>query len=308
MDKESRKIISGMRGIIPSLHTPFSKDNKIDILSLKNLIDHSIVTGCSGMLVGAVAGENASLSLAEKQTIINVCVEHNDNRVPLIVSCSSNNQHDRMTLSKEAKVAGADWILCQTPNNLKGNELIRCFNEIAEAGPSNLMIQDLSWTDNGMDDEDILLLFENIKKFKGLKIEVLNSGPKYSRILKATNHELHLSGGWAIMGMIEALNRGVHAFIPSTMEVIYNKIYNLFTENKIIESRNLFSRILPILSFTHQHIDIAIQFSKILRVKEGIFKTDLCRPPISKFDVYQLEEANNHIEKVIGLQNNVTKN
>ena len=308
MDKESRKIISGMRGIIPSLHTPFSKDNKIDILSLKKLIDHSIATGCSGMLVGAVAGENASLSLAEKQTIINVCVEHNDNRVPLIVSCSSNNRHDRMTLSKEAKVAGADWILCQTPNNLKGNELIRCFNEIAEAGPSNLMIQDLSWTDNGMDDEDILLLFENIKKFKGLKIEVLNSGPKYSRILKATNHELHLSGGWAIMGMIEALNRGVHAFIPSTMEVIYNKIYNLFTENKIIESRNLFSKILPILSFTHQHIDMAIKFSKMLRVKEGIFKTDLCRPPISKFDVYQLEEANNHIEKVIGLQNNVTKN
>ena len=308
MDKESRKIISGMRGIIPSLHTPFSKDNKIDILSLKKLIDHSIATGCSGMLVGAVAGENASLSLAEKQTIINVCVEHNDNRVPLIVSCSSNNQHDRMTLSKEAKVAGADWILCQTPNNLKGKELIRCFNEIAEVGPSNLMIQDLSWTDNGMDDEDILLLFENIKKFKGLKIEVLNSGPKYSRILKATNHELHLSGGWAIMGMIEALNRGVHAFIPSTMEVIYNKIYNLFTENKIIESRNLFSRILPILSFTHQHIDMAIKFSKMLRVKEGIFKTDLCRPPITKFDIYQLEEANNHIEKVIGFQNNITKN
>jgi 4-hydroxy-tetrahydrodipicolinate synthase len=308
LDKESRKIISGMRGIIPSLHTPFCKDNKIDILSLKNLIDHSIFTGCSGMLVGAVAGENGSLSLAEKQTIINVCVEHNDNRAPLIVSCSSNNQHDRIALSKEAKVAGADWILCQTPINLKGNELIRCFNEIADAGPSNLMIQDLSWTDNGMDEENILLLFENIKKFKGLKIEVLNSGPKYSRILKATNNKLHLSGGWAIMGMIEALNRGVHAFIPSTMEVIYNKIYNLFTENKIIESRNLFSKILPVLSFTHQHIDMAIKFSKMLRVKEGIFKTDLCRPPISKFDVYQLEEANNHIEKLIGLQNNVTKN
>jgi len=170
------------------------------------------------------------------------------------------------------------------------------------------MIQDLSWTDNGMDDEDILLLFENIKKFKGLKIEVLNSGPKYSRILKATNHELHLSGGWAIMGMIEALNRGVHAFIPSTMEVIYNKIYNLFMEKKLVESRDLFSKILPILSFTHQHIDIAIQFSKMLRVKEAIFKTDLCRSPIAQFDFFQLEEVKNHIKKVINLQNNLSQN
>lgn len=294
-----------MRGIIPSLHTPFCRDNKVDILSLQKLIDHTIVSGCAGMLVGAVAGENASLSLDEKEIIINACVQHNNNRLPLIVSCSANNQYDRITLSRAAKVAGADWILCQTPNNLNGNELTECFNEIADAGPSNLMIQDLSWTDNGMNDEDILLLFENIKKFKGLKIEVLNSGPKYSRILKATNHKLHLSGGWAIMGMIEALNRGVHAFIPSTMEVIYNQIYNLFIEKKINKARDLFSKILPILSFTHQHIDIAIKFSKMLRVREEIFTTELCRSPISEFDIYQLEEANIHIEKVISLQNNI---
>ena len=294
-----------MRGIIPSLHTPFCRDNKVDILSLQKLIDHTIVSGCAGMLVGAVAGENASLSLDEKEIIINACVKHNNNRLPLIVSCSANNQYDRITLSRAAKVAGADWILCQTPNNLNGNELTECFNEIADAGPSNLMIQDLSWTDNGMNDEDILLLFENIKKFKGLKIEVLNSGPKYSRILKATNHKLHLSGGWAIMGMIEALNRGVHAFIPSTMEVIYNEIYNLFIEKKINKARDLFSTIVPILSFTHQHIDIAIKFSKMLRVREEIFTTELCRSPISEFDIYQLEEANIHIEKVISLQNNI---
>ena len=51
-----------MRGIIPSLHTPFNEKNKIDIPSLRKLIDHTIATGCSGMLVGAVAGENSSLT------------------------------------------------------------------------------------------------------------------------------------------------------------------------------------------------------------------------------------------------------
>ena len=297
-----------MRGIIPSLHTPFCENNNIDIPSFQKLIDHTILTGCAGMLVGAVAGETANLLLSEKQIIINACVEHNRNRIPLIVSCSARNQKDRITLAKEAKIAGADWILCQTPNNLKGKKLLESFNQIAEAGPDHLMIQDLSWSDNGMDDDDIMLLFENIDKFEGLKIEVLNSGPKYSRILNATNHELHLSGGWAIMGMIEALNRGVHAFIPSTMEVIYNKIYNLFVEKKIDQSRALFSKILPVLSFTHQHIDISIQFSKMLRLKENFFTTSLCRPPIANFDVFQLEEANNHLEKIISLQNSFQEN
>ena len=307
MDKE-KKIIPGLRGIIPSLHTPFCNENKVDIHSLKKLIDHTVATECSGMLVGAVVGENSSLTFDEKNRVIDECLSYNSNRIPIIISCSANNQKDRIALSKSAKEAGADWILCQTPNNVSGNELLQCFNEIADVGPNNLMIQDLSWVDNGMSDEDILLLYNNIHKFRGLKIEVLNSGPKYSRILEATNHQLHLSGGWAIMGMIEALNRGVHAFIPSTMEIIYNKIYNLFIENKIELSRELFCKILPILSFTHQHIDIAIKFSKMLRVKEGIFKTSMCRSPIKNFDSFQKEEANLLLREVSILQDSFTSN
>ena len=72
MDKE-KKLIAGLRGIIPSLHTPFCNQNKIDIPSLKKLIDHTIITGCSGMVVGAVAGENSSLSFEEKKMIIDEC-------------------------------------------------------------------------------------------------------------------------------------------------------------------------------------------------------------------------------------------
>ena len=297
-----------MRGIIPSLHTPFNEKNKIDIPSLRKLIDHTIATGCAGMLVGAVAGENSSLTFDEKNILLNECVTYNKNRIPIIVSCTAKNQKERITLSKNAKELGADWILCQTPENIFGNELVECFNEIAENGPDNLMIQDLSWTDYGMRDEDILILFKNIDKFKSLKIEVLNSGPKYTKILDITNQQLHLSGGWAIMGMIEALNRGVHAFIPSTMEVIYNKIYNLYSENKIENARKLFAQIMPVLSFTHQHIDISIKFSKMLRVKEEIFNTNFCREPIKNFDQFQIQEANLHIGKVLDLQNSLNNN
>ena len=117
MDKE-KKIITGLRGIIPSLHTPFSDQNKIDIPSLKKLIDHTIATECSGMLVGAVAGENSSLNFDEKNRIIDECLSYNNNRIPIIISCSANNQKDRIALSKSAKEAGADWILCQTPDNV----------------------------------------------------------------------------------------------------------------------------------------------------------------------------------------------
>ena len=257
------EFITSMRGIIPSLHTPFSKDNKIDLNSLKKIIDHTISSGCAGMLVGAVAGENASLSFDEKMLIINETISYNQNRIPTIVSCSAKEQKDRVALSILAKEAGAEWILCQAPDNMFGKQLLECFQEIADVGPKYLMIQDLSWSDNGMKDEDILMLHNQIKKFKGLKIEVLNSGPKYTRILEATNNQIHLSGGWAIMGMIEALHRGVHAFIPSTMEILYNNIYKFFMEKKFEKARNLFYEMLPALSLLINILIFQLNFIKI---------------------------------------------
>ena len=86
------------------------------------------------------------------------------------------------------------------------------------------------------------------------------------------------------------------------------KDYKLYLENKMEDSRRLFSQILPILSFTHQHIDISIKFSKMLRVEEGIFSTSICREPIKNFDQFQLDEASLHISKVLELQNNLKNN
>ena len=199
LDKfQDKKLIPGLRGIIPSLHTPFNQDNSLDLVSLKKLVEHTIMTRCAGMLVGAVAGETSSLSVQEKQKVMDCCIKQNNNRIPIIVGCSADNQEARIKLSKSAKEAGAEWFLCQAPQNLKGKELLECFLELSEVGPDNLMIQDLSWSDNGMCDNDILYLYQNLEKFKAFKIEVLNSGPKYSRVLKATKNKLHLSGGWAI--------------------------------------------------------------------------------------------------------------
>ena len=55
-----------MKGIIPSLNTPFSKKGSLDHHSLAKLVKHTIKSGCSGMLGLAVAGEGQSLSFEEK--------------------------------------------------------------------------------------------------------------------------------------------------------------------------------------------------------------------------------------------------
>ena len=56
----------GLRGLIPSLHTPFLDNNELDQRSIEKIIDHVIRNNCAGMLIGAVAGEGESLSIEEK--------------------------------------------------------------------------------------------------------------------------------------------------------------------------------------------------------------------------------------------------
>ena len=292
-----------MRGIAPSLHTPFTADDQIDTVGLRRLVDWTVASGCIGMLISAVAGETGNLSADEKRRVMDTALEQAAGQIPAIVGCSATSQEERLTLAQTAKAAGADWMLCQTPDGLSGEALVVMFSELAEAGPANLMVQDLSWHTAGMSLDDIVLLFEKVPAFKALKIEVVPSGPKYTEVLEATSGRLHVSGGWAIMEMIEAMQRGVHAFIPSTMDPLYCSIYRLYQDGQEEAARILFEQILPVLAFTHQHIHVSIAFSKKLRVREGIFASDYCRPPIATLDNYQTREAERWIERILHLQN-----
>lgn len=292
-----------LRGIAPSLHTPFNSDDQIDTEGLRRLVDWTVNAGCVGMLISAVAGETSSLSASEKALLMDTVLDQNAGRIATIVGCSAATQQERLDLARNAKAAGADWMLCQTPENLTGAALVAMFSELAECGPDNLMVQDLSWHTSGMSLDDIVLLFEKIPAFKALKIEVVPSGPKYTQVLEATDGRLHVSGGWAIMEMIESMARGVHAFIPSTMDPIYCRIYQLYQQGQAQAARDLFEKILPVLAFTHQHLHVSIAFAKKLRQREGIFSTDRCRPPIADLDVYQNREAEHWIERVLTLQN-----
>ncbi|HEX7926178.1 MAG TPA: dihydrodipicolinate synthase family protein, partial [bacterium] len=214
----------GMRGIVPSLNTPFTADDRIDTAALRRVVDVTIGAGCAGMLICAVAGETGSLTPAERETVMRTVLEQTAGRIPVIVGVTHPDAATRAMLAKQAKTLGAPWVLCQPPAGVRGKALLPVFQALADAGPEHLMIQDLDFTGPGMALEDITMLFGAVPQFQALKIETLPAGPKYTHVLEATGGKLHVSGGWAVMQMLEALRRGVHAFIPSTLDPVYRAI------------------------------------------------------------------------------------
>ena len=296
-----------MRGIVPSFNVPFDLHGGLDIAAMQLQTRIALEAGCAGLLINAVAGETGSLTSREKQQVLETVLDTVAGRVPVIAGVSQENRTDRIALARMARQAGAPWMLCQPPAGLRGASLQELMEELVDVGPPNLMVQDLDWSGPGLPLEEILLLFERIPAFRALKIETIPSGPKYSQVLKATGGRLHVSGGWAVLQMMEALRRGVHAFIPSTMETLYCRIYRDFQAGEEELARALFENMLPVLAFSNTHIHVALRFFKKLRVREGIFANDAVRPPVPPLDAWQSQEAERQIARVLRLKTEVER-
>lgn len=109
------------------------------------------------------------------------------------------------------------------------------------------------------------------------------------------------------MQMIEALDRGVDAFMPAILHDVYGMIYNLHNLGKREEAKILFHKLLPIISFSHQHLDISIHFNKRLVHRQGIFNTAKVREPILAFDTYHENIADELINDAISSSDNINK-
>ncbi len=103
--------------------------------------------------------------------------------------------------------------------------------------------------------------------------------------------------------MMEGLQRGVHAFMPTGMHFIYTTIYRMFTEGRTEEAEALFGKIIPVLAFSNQHLDISIHFFKRLLYRQGIYNTPNVRNPILPFDAVHKKLADKHIDTIIHLEN-----
>lgn len=278
-----RKLI----GIIPSQNTPFRADGTIDDEAIRRLAETSIAAGVSAFLILAVASENRALSIAERERIGRIFAETVAGRLPLVVAVSAPEIETALLLTRQAVAIKADAVCYQAPAGIGRDMLGDHLARIAGLGPPLLMLQDLDFTGPGLTVGDIAWLYERCPSFRAIKVETQNAGPKYTELLRVFDGALHVSGGWAVMQMIEALERGVHAFMPSAMDNIYVAIHRLFAAGRRDEAIALFEQLLPFVAFSNQHLEVSIRFFKRLRELDGCFSSAVCRAPTPELDPFQ---------------------
>ncbi len=144
-------------------------------------------------------------------------------------------------------------------------------------------------------------LFEELEPFRCIKVETVPAGTKYTAILEATAGRLNVSGGWAVPQLIEALDRGIHAVMPGGLHWPLVAIIRRYRDGDRVGASALFDRLLPILAWQNQHIDISNQFLKLLAVRQGIFATAALRDPQVPYDAYHYRIAEELIDDSMAL-------
>ena len=272
-----------LRGIVTVLNTPFTATNEVDAAALRRHVRVALDAGVAGFLIPGMASEVDKLTPAERDLLVNTVLAEAKGRACVIGGASAASPAERVRLAQRLVAAGCDGVLVSVPYE-NDEQYSRTVCEVADTSPPFLMLQDWDARGYGVPVPTLVQLFETVEAVRAVKVEVVPAGRKYSELIAATGGRLHVSGGWAVMQMIEALDRGVHTFMPTALHGIYVAIHRLHLAGRREAARELFARLLPILAFSNQHLDVSIHFFKRLLHAQGIYPTPNVRPPILPFD------------------------
>ncbi len=133
------------RGSIVPLVTPFTAAGDLDLGALRRLIDWQIESGSHAISVTGTTGEPSSLSLAERERVLEAAAEQVAGRVPFVPGTGTNNLEETIRLTRLAARLGADAALVIVPyyNRPTQEGLYRHFRAVAEAVDLPLIIYNI---------------------------------------------------------------------------------------------------------------------------------------------------------------------
>ena len=133
--------IDNIRGSIPPVITPF-RGNDVDYDAYAVLIERQVTQGSHGVLVNGTTAEPSTLTLEERNRLVDIAIEVVNKRVPVVAATGSQSLADTLVLTEHASKAGADALLVVTPYYIRPPQrgLVAYYNEVCSRTDLPVMI------------------------------------------------------------------------------------------------------------------------------------------------------------------------
>lgn len=133
--------LSRLRGSIPPLVTPFRND-AVDYEAYARLCEFQLDQGSHGILVNGTTAEPSTLTVDERNRLLDVAIDTVGGRLPVIAATGSQSLAETELLTGHAVRAGVDALLIVTPYYIRPPQrgLIEYYLRLAETHETPWMI------------------------------------------------------------------------------------------------------------------------------------------------------------------------
>ncbi|MGE7717702.1 4-hydroxy-tetrahydrodipicolinate synthase [Priestia megaterium] len=223
-----------LKGIMPALLTPLTKEQTVNERVLRQLTNHLIESGVHGIFALGTNGEFHLFNTEEKVKIAQIVIDEVNGRVPVLIGTGGNSTEEVIELSKRMEDIGADALSVITPYFVTPTqeEVIVHFQRIAEETSLPVLLYNIpSKTGMSLEPETVAKLAE-VPNIVGIKDSSGNfeNIKQYIEVTKGKDFSVFAGTDSLILKTLKAGGVGAVAstanMIPDIVLAIYSNWLN----------------------------------------------------------------------------------
>jgi 4-hydroxy-tetrahydrodipicolinate synthase len=276
-----------------ALITPLKDDLSVDFDALIKLVNFNIENGTDYLVINGTTGESATITKEEKQQIIEVLINTNNKRLPLVLGVGGNNTLEVVKELKTRDFTGIDGVLSVAPYYSKPTQegFYQHYKALAETTDLPIILYNVPGrTAKNMEPATTLRLARDFSNIVGVK-EAGNNQQQYNMLLKDKPADfLIISGDDDLaLGVALAGGSGVISVIGQAFPAAFSKMINLGLAGKNKEGYDIHFKMMDIVDYIFEENNPA--GIKTVLQELGICKNDVRLPLVKASEALQAKIA-----------------
>jgi 4-hydroxy-tetrahydrodipicolinate synthase len=267
-------------GVIPAITTPFNEDLTIDHVFLAKHCRWLVDNGCTGVVALGSLGEGATLTLTEKQEVLETCMKAIGNRASVVSGVSALSTAEAVAIAKTAEMVGCHGLMVLPPYVYVGDwrEMREHVGTVLSATPLSSMLYNnpIAYTVDFLPHQvaELMDLHRNLHAIKESSADVRRIAALRAlvgerlRILCGVDDVIVESVSAGAVGWIAGL---VNAFPAESVE-----LFNLALAGEREKAFELYRWFLPLLRM--DTVPKFVQLIKLVQQEAGM-GSERVRPP-----------------------------
>jgi len=274
-----------MRGVYPILVTPYDEQGRVDVDSLRNLIEFCLRAGVHGLGI-ALGSEIIALSDEERNQLTRAVIEQVHGRVPVVVNSGGPVLELALLYSRMAEQEGADALMLRPPTFMPAgpDEVLAYYRAVSDAVHIPIFIQDTGAPPVGAG--LALRIAQQCERVRYIKVESMPSPYQVAQAVAQAGDRLVVFGGAGGDYFVEEMRRGAVGTMPGCSQPeAFVQVWDAYQRgDERAAQETFYRRILPVNRLTGQVPGAFYPVHKEILRRRGVIRTATVRGPILPLD------------------------